>query len=106
MAKAMQITLLIVINLTGECNSSLAIYCESLIKRSKKHNRMEHLIHAFTPLVFLGFSHARNIISFYVSHSQHDYICSLGLFMNLRCMLIECVLKHQIKFALCFIRIK
>lgn len=42
-----------------------------------------------------------------VSHSQHDCICSLGLFMNLRCMLIESVLKHQIKFALfLFIRIK
>lgn len=102
----MQITLLIVINLTCECNSLLAILriINKIRCQKKKYIESKHLIHAFAPLFF---SSAVHEILVYISHSQQrDCICSLGLFMNLRCTLIESVLKYQIKFALFFIRIK
>lgn len=71
-------------------------------EREKKTHRNETPDpRIYTSRILFFFSHARNI-----SSCQHGYICSLGLFMNLRCMLIESVLKHQIKFALFFIRIK
>lgn len=57
---------------------------------SKENIEMKHLIHAFTPIFFQP---CTNIFFIYTSlrftpASQRDYICSLGLFMNSRCMLI------------------